>query len=270
MKTETSSLDWTSVDSTNLDSTSLRDSLHQHLHTYALAASAAGVTMLALAQPAPAEIVYTPANVTIGPNQTYALDLNNDGITDFTITNQITSAASKFELNLFVQNPGGGNAVAAHLVNSGGFQWAYAFSSGFRITQAQRHFTSARATMAWGRGIKYASRWGGSWPGTYGFGAGGYLGLKFLIKGKIHYGWARLETDLAQSQTATLTGYAYETIPNKAIKTGQEQETKESVEQPNPAALTEPALQPATLGMLALGSPALSVWRRKESAPEDK
>jgi hypothetical protein len=62
-----------------------------------------------LAQPAQAEIVYTPANVTIGPNQSYALDLNHDGIIDFTIMNQITSTASKFELNLFVQNPGGGN-----------------------------------------------------------------------------------------------------------------------------------------------------------------
>ena len=254
----------------SLDSTSHRDSLHQHLHAYALAASAAGVTMLALAQPAQAEIVYTPANVTIGPNQSYALDLNHDGIIDFTIMNQITSTASKFELNLFVQNPGGGNAVAAHLVNSGGFQWAYAFSSGFRITQVQRHFTSARATMAWSRGIKSGSRWGGSWPGTYGFGAGGYLGLKFMIKGKVHYGWARLETDLAQSQTATLTGYAYETTPNKAIKTGQQQETEKSVKQPRPAALPKPAQQPATLGMLALGAPALSAWRRKESVPEDK
>jgi hypothetical protein len=43
----------------------VRDSLHQHLHVYALAASAAGVSMLALAQPGEAEIIYTPANVSI-------------------------------------------------------------------------------------------------------------------------------------------------------------------------------------------------------------
>lgn len=261
MKTETSSL----------DSVIHRDSLHQHLHTYALAASAAGVTMLALAQPAQAEIVYTPAQVTIGPNQSYDLDLNNDGIIDFTIMNQFTSTASKFELNLFVQNPGGGNAVAGHIVNSGGFPWAYAFSSGFRINQVRRHFTSGRATMAWSRGFKsWGSHWGGSWPGTYGLGAGGYLGLKFKINGKIHYGWAQLYTDLAWSKTATLTGYAYETKPNKAIKTGQKQEAEGSVEQPGPAALAQPAQRPATLGMLARGSRALSAWRQKQSAPEGK
>lgn len=250
-------------DRSSLDSTSDCDSLHQRLHAYALAASAAGVTMLALTHPAQAEIIYTPAQVTIGPNQSYGLDLNNDGIVDFTIVNQLKSSGSAFELNLFVQNPGGGNAVAAHLVNSGGFQWAYAFSSGFRITQAQRHFTSARATMAWSRGVKWGSSWGGSWPGTYGLGGGGYLGLKFKIKGKIHYGWAQLYTDLAWNQTATLIGYAYETIPNKAIKTGQEQDNQ-SVGQPDPATLTRPDQAPATLGHLARGASALRLWRQKE------
>jgi hypothetical protein len=36
-------------------------SLHQQLNAYALVASAAGVGVLALAQPAKAKIVYTPA-----------------------------------------------------------------------------------------------------------------------------------------------------------------------------------------------------------------
>ncbi|MGA7078175.1 MAG: hypothetical protein WBQ43_22350 [Terriglobales bacterium] len=255
MKTEASSF----------DSAERRDSLHQHLHAYALAASAAGVTMLALAQPAPAEIVYTPANITIGPNQSYNLDLNNDGITDFTITNQFKSSASGFQSNLFVQNLGSGNAVAAHLDNSGGFPWAYAFYSGFRITQAQRHFTSGRATMVWGHPGKYRMNWRGSFAGS-GFGWSGYLGLKFKIKGKIHYGWAFLGTDPFESHSALLTGYAYETTPNKAIKTGQEQGTDkdESGEQPRPAALAEPDQTPATLGALAKGAEGLRLWRQNQ------
>jgi hypothetical protein len=261
MKTEASSFDSSIFDSSILDSAKRRDSLHQQLHTYALAASAAGVTILALARPAQAEIVYTAANVTIGVNQSYDLDLNNDGTVDFTIVNQFKSSASG---NLFMQNPGGGNAVAGHIVNSGGFPWAYAFSSGFRITKAARHFTSGRATMAWVRVGKYRSNWGGSWPGTYGFGGGGYLGLKFVINGKIHYGWARLYTDLAFTQTATLTGYAYETVPNKAIKTGQQQRADDGIER------TAERQRPATLGMLARGSRALSVLRRKQQETTDR
>jgi len=245
----------------SLDSANPRDSFHQHLHAYALAASAAGVTMLALTQSAQAEIIYTPVQVTIGPNQSYDLDLNNDGITDFTIVNQFQSSASVFQLNLFVQNPGGGNAVAAHLANSGAFQWAYAFSSGFKITQAQRHFTSGRATMAWSRGVKWGTSWGGSWAGTYGLEGWGYLGLKFTIKGKIHYGWAQLDTALAGTKTATLYGYAYETVPNKPIKTGQQQGSDKGVEQPDPAARPQPAHGQATLGALVRGAQALQAWR---------
>jgi hypothetical protein len=52
---------------------------------YTLAAGAAGVCILALAQPAEAKIVYTPANIRLGMNQHYDLDLNHDGITDFSI-----------------------------------------------------------------------------------------------------------------------------------------------------------------------------------------
>ena len=40
----------------------LSQSLNQRVHAYALAASAAGVGVLALAQPAEAKIVYTPAH----------------------------------------------------------------------------------------------------------------------------------------------------------------------------------------------------------------
>ena len=40
----------------------LSDSVHHQLSLYALAASAAGVGVLALAQPADAKIVYTPAH----------------------------------------------------------------------------------------------------------------------------------------------------------------------------------------------------------------
>ena len=53
-----------------------------------------------------------------------------------------------------------------------------------------------------------------------------YLGLKFVIHGKVHYGWARLSVTLGHHRqygdvSGTLTGYAYETIPNKAIITGK-------------------------------------------------
>ena len=59
----------------------LSESVHQRLNMYALAASAAGVGVLALAQPAEAKIIYTPAHKSIGA-KTF-LDLNHDGVHDF-------------------------------------------------------------------------------------------------------------------------------------------------------------------------------------------
>ena len=58
----------------------------------------------------------------------------------------------------------------------------------------------------------------GAWVGTGDGVQHKFLGLKFKIEGKIHFGWARFNVTVpAQGATiqATLTGYAYETIPNK-------------------------------------------------------
>ena len=67
--------------------TSLSDSLQRNLSMYVVAAGAAGVQLLALAQPSEAEVVYTPAHVLILQDQKFAIDLNHDGIDDFTIHN---------------------------------------------------------------------------------------------------------------------------------------------------------------------------------------
>ena len=102
-----------------------------------------------------------------------------------------------------------------------------------------------------------------------------YLGLVFVIGGKTHYGWARLSAGTTRNGgrlRAVLTGYAYETIPGKAIVTGKTAGPDDAggVEQPSQAFLTAPAPNPATLGLLATGSPGLSTWRRKSAAINGK
>jgi hypothetical protein len=59
------------------------DSVHRKLNPYALAATAAGVGLLAMAQSAEAKIVYTPVNATITSSHYFPLDVNNDGVPDF-------------------------------------------------------------------------------------------------------------------------------------------------------------------------------------------
>jgi hypothetical protein len=76
-----------------------------------------------------------------------------------------------------------------------------------------------------------------------------YLGLKFVIKGETHFGWARLNVSCSNYQvTATLTGYAYESIANRPIPTGKERGTDEP-DDPIPAGDSS-----TTLGRLAQGA----------------
>ena len=90
-----------------------------------------------------------------------------------------------------------------------------------------------------------------------------YLGVKFLDKeGALHYGWVRVTNNFV---FATITGYAYETIPNKPILAGAINETGDEASLLEPSrSTTSKGAQSASLGYLALGSVGLSAWRRED------
>jgi hypothetical protein len=68
-----------------------------------------------------------------------------------------------------------------------------------------------------------------------------------------------------RSGMGTLTGYAYETEPNKPIRAGDTGPVADArVPEMHSAPLAVAALRPATLGLLALGSAGLDVWRKQD------
>jgi hypothetical protein len=232
----------------------LSDSLHQRLNSYALAASAAGVGILALAQPVEGRIVYTHTHHVIGKKSYFAIDMNQDGIWDFSIIN------SAFRSNRTSVNFIGakGNDVVYGGV-AGSFRspdtfLALALKRGERISAAQRFYSRgdmAGQCVGTGNLSSFPCRnrsenTSGNWVNV----TNGYLGLSFMIHGKIHYGWARLSVQVKKhTVTGTLTGYAYETIPNKPIIAGKTH-GKDVI-----------AVQPASLGHLARGASAIPAWR---------
>ena len=251
----------------------LSDSTTHLLNMYALAAGTAGAGMLALAQPVEAKIIYTHANITITTGTSHELDLNHDGIADFTLG--VYFLQSTF---LAHKRPSSGAITVARMyVNAlqesnaevvGNRGFARAFRPDITIGSKQI-FGKGEAIMAKCQEAGYVSRTPsftytstGPWLNA----RNRYLGLRFKIDGKIHYGWARLTAVTPSvdcgSYKLTLTGYAYESIPNKHIVTGK---TKGLNEAAPTASLNTPTHKPATLGRLALGAPALSIWRRKES-----
>jgi hypothetical protein len=238
--------------------------VHQRLSAYALAAGATGVSLLALAQPSEAEIVYTPDNQTIGHNSSYKLDLNHDGITDFTISERAFEDGVIPAQSLLVKSPPDNkiNCPGQYCLST----WVYAAALGpgseIDTTQRQHGWLAGRAQMAFQATTNQGLFLYGPWNNV----KNGYLGLKFQINGEVHLGWARLNVTYSVkdgSWEAHLTGYAYETIPGKSIKAGQTTEDDDSAESRKPA--SSPA-QFATLGALALGNAGLALWRREEPA----
>lgn len=100
----------------------------------------------------------------------------------------------------------------------------------------------------------------GTWPS----GASRYLGLQFSVNGEAHFGWARLTVTCENLHViATLTGYAYETVANKAIVAGETKGADEEVSAALEDADGGPTRKAVPLGLLALGEQSLSIWRRK-------
>ena len=229
----------------------LSESFLSHVNAYALAAGATGVSVMALAQPAEAEIVYTAANTSIPFDRVVSIDLNHDGNPDFKFY-FYTFAYHSFHGDLNVSPVNGGGVIA------GAGKYASPLFRGASIGPA-RAFADG-APMFNSRGFAYDSRSYsrhvfGPWVNVQ----NRYLGVDFVVDGATHYGWIRLTTklDYYRNMTATVTGYAYETVAGEPIKAGQL--TEEASVPAGSAPLAKPSL-----GVLALGSQGLELWRREE------
>jgi hypothetical protein len=295
-------------------------SLQQQLNSYARAASAAGVGLLALAQPSESKVVYTPAHAKVVFGQQLPVDLNHDGIADFYLFHLYSDGGDGHALSVCqvaASSYGGCSTVNSNAVRevvAKGRHFAAALRSGVTIQKGDGFRRAVQQPLGGVRSWRETStRWYGPWVNGGKGVKNRYLGLEFKIKGRFHFGWARFTiTTSSDNFTATLTGYAYETIPGKAIIAGK---TKGSdgpdtgVEQPSSASLqpadrvslgrgtaaakavtenkvfnearkrcstqnqsfsaagqAEPTSEPATLGMLALGSTGCSIWRREDLA----
>jgi hypothetical protein len=215
--------------------------LEQRLSAYAMAATAAGVGVLSLTQPAQARIVYTPAHQRIKVNRgVFHIDLNHDGIPDFGLKNFHSQSSGSLSYLREIQSATQNEVLVVATHSSCPVA---ALPKGKRIGPKGpwSHNTSG------GRGQVMALRFKttcGHWAGQRSLQA--YLGLKFVVKGSMHFGWARVKVDTVdRPYSAILTGYAYETIPNRPIVAGK---TKEA-----DLVTVQSDTVHGTLGHLALG-----------------
>jgi hypothetical protein len=230
----------------------ISDSLNRQLNTYAQVASAAGVSVLALAAACEAKVVYTETHQVTQTGSPLYIDLNHDGIKDFVLRTIFYRGTSGLEVGLDASGyRNASNVVAGRRLSQSGyfFSAASALPAGAQIG-ARGNFSLRFPVMAAehfpkdGGSSQYSDL--GPWAGKGQGVKNRYLGLKFVIDGEVHYGWARLSVTLGHQRqfddvSGTLTGYAYETVPDKAITAGEI------------SGADVITVQPETLGGLTLG-----------------
>ncbi len=211
----------------------LSRTLDGRLAAYALAA---GTGIVCTAQPAKASIIYTKTDINFTAGTVF---IPFDGANDFRLT--IRSATFNVA---GLGNPGAG------VVGRGSL--ASALALGLKIGP-KAPFVKVRSASALMAKAYYISSFHYGYKGHWVDASEKYLGLRFDINGQVHYGWAEFDVSVDRlSLSATLLGYAYDTVANQGLGAGQT------------AASPTSAPEPATLGLLALGSVGLAAWRRRK------
>jgi hypothetical protein len=227
--------------------------LEKRLLGYITAAGAASIGLMAITQPAEAKVVYTPLN-NVPLTSLTTVDLNGDGVADITFKFYTTYHGAFQE----VYPAAAGNGIAFGTVNhsSGPLPLPWLTRVGWKTkfsTQAGREIiTGVDGCHSYCFDV-------GIWQHQ----TNKYLGIKFLINGKTHFGWMRMTVGAAL--TGYATGYAYETMADQPILAGKtsgpDVETRAALPAP-----TLPVKPLQSLGMLALGVDGVAIWRREEEA----
>lgn len=170
------------------------------------------------------EIVYTRLNVSVPIDGSFQIDLDRNGVVDFTVTSHLIQAycqtGDEYEWNLRV-TADGVNAVVANTARVGGV-YASALPAGIPVN-ANSRFAGGQSTFAemlWG---SCGSGSLGEWLNT----PDRYLGVQFRASDNTtHYGWVKLNTSAYVDGSGNLhcstviSGIAYQTIPEEQILTG--------------------------------------------------
>jgi len=226
--------------------------VEKRLSSYVIAATAAGVSVLALTPLADGRIVYTKTNKIIDSENPARIDLAHNGINEFSIWRRSSarSTSSVGANSLKTKDRVWGQPKSGEILAS-------ALPRGFRIASSKKHFSRGgnygKLMWRYEAGCRTTNGTTVCTPvyiGQWKQPVNAYLGFQFQLNGKTHYGWARVSW--ATGNLPVLLGYAYETVPKKPIIAGK---TK------GPDVIT---LQDASLGHLARGASAIPAWRHKE------
>lgn len=169
---------------------------------------------------ASSSIIYTDVNPdSIIVNKLYNLDLNNDGIPDFKITDSIwRSCAPVPNCNIEI-TPLNNNAVLSDAKNH---PYALKAKDTIALNLSSWSKTSdqtlEKIQITCSRTAGIISHYSGHWDNTS---EQRYMGLKLIKGANTYYGWVGLSSSTYSNLPAIVTDYAFNSIPNQPILAGQ-------------------------------------------------
>ena len=163
--------------------------------------SATAAAMAAISANADAQIVYSGLqNLVVSMNDTVAIDINNDGINDFSfMLDSITNKVAKIH-NLDASNKWMGSS------------YVYALQKGNSIKGSSSSYFRNNYSLlgaTWLSGSKVH----GYFPGH----GNRYVGVNFMIGTEVHPGWIKINIPNNVSQIKIID-WAYEQTPNTYIQ----------------------------------------------------
>jgi hypothetical protein len=197
--------------------------------------SALAGSFLATANMTSASIVYHDVNpdvtktVTTMGNTDYVIDMDNDGLTDFTFR---IAKFSKTSHNLTITGtgvgiiPALGSGIDYKQIGTGinVINYALALYTNDNIYNSVSWYVGGNAISSSSYGLALAASVSamsitqnvGQFHNT----TNKYLGVKFTTNSNIYYGWIRVDVG-SDNNSFTLKDWAYENTPDTAIKAGQ-------------------------------------------------
>ena len=245
--------------------TVLPEPLLKYLNRYQLAASAAGVALLACSSPAEGAPVCGSLSVTLARIDTYAFNPAHQKVAPFNAAHTLADLSSmpqSFQARgFFTPNTPDAKAV---LSTSG---LLANVSAGASIGPGGKFGKGNSYGLVFG--YYYFNRFAGNFPSDQ----SGYVGFQFSEMGQTHYGWLRVRIANVSGEnypSLLLSEYGYESSPATAIAAGNCVASASNLATPPKPQLhavsypeEKKSEAPESLGLLALGSEGLPLWRRE-------
>lgn len=249
----------------------LPESLNRRLHAYTTAAAASGVAVLACAMPAEGAPVCKTVSIDLQSSSTFPLNpaqqfapAFNVAQTQYSLFFSTTGVSQFFWWNRGFLEPNSAGAQVVLGTNNlpADLDFGANIGPGGNFGKPASYgllFTYGRGTagQVQGGGTKSQHR------GNLSLLRSSYVGFQFAQSGQVHYGWARIAVTTKRGNfyrnytSIHVLGYGYETAPNTAITAGSCSAQANAA--PNGSSVDA---QPASLGMLALGSDGIAGWRK--------